>query len=74
MRKIFSRRQIFPATKKPAYADLVNQIGSLIGWIDTLAGSLSLDGQFVKTEILWAWTRRELNPVGLGVEPMPDLV
>src|SRR3989344_2315488 len=35
------------ATKKSAFADLVNQIGSLNGRLDNLAGSLANDAEFV---------------------------
>lgn len=74
-------RQIFPTTKKSAFADLVNQIGSLNGWPDTLMESLTDNDEIVKIQNM-GMDSPGVEPGRLGVssqpnepvEPMPCLV
>ncbi len=63
--KASERRAVSQNTKKSALADLVDLTNLLSGQTDNLARTIT---QTIK-HVNGVWTRRELNPVGLGYQP-----
>ena len=58
------------STKKSAYADLVNQIGLLNGWLDTLTGNISDGDEIVKDQM--GMDLPGVEPGRLGVSSQPS--
>jgi len=54
--------------KTPQSGALVHLTGKLNSWIDNLENNISSNKSRVNSQILRAWTCRELNPVGLGYQ------